>query len=168
VAVTTGAPGGNANRLILVDTITKRLAVYRIANKRLGLIALRSYNFDMKLDDSAGLPGQDFDYETVRDAVMKSDLREEDKKSLPAGRELVLTTDGDGPFDGNRIILVNTEEKRVVVYRLNGNQLLLVAARHYDHDLVPEFIRGAVPGDGYNRDQMVQAGKQRDDPNRSN
>ncbi|HOX08806.1 MAG TPA: hypothetical protein PK280_20600 [Planctomycetota bacterium] len=157
VAVTTGAPGGDANRLILVDTVKKRLAVYKINHKALGLIALRSYNYDMKIDDSAALPGQDFSYESIRQFVMASALPEERKKSPPAGREMVLTTDGAGLIDANRIILVNPEEKRVVVYRLNGNQLLLVAARRYDEDFVPEYIPGMIPGDGYSRETISRA-----------
>ena len=70
---------------------------------------------------------------------------------------MVLTTDGAGLIDANRIILVNPEEKRVVVYRLNGNQLLLVAARRYDEDFVPEYIPGMIPGDGYSRETISRA-----------
>jgi hypothetical protein len=160
VAVTTGAPGGDANRLILVDTVTKRLAVYKINHKGLGLIAMRGYQYDMRLDDSSALNGQDFTYEQIKKVVLDSGLPEEKKKGLPSGRELVLTTDGPGQLDANRIILVNPEEKRVVVYRLNGNQLFLVAARHYDEDLVPEHIPGAIAGDGLSRDAMVKAREQ--------
>jgi len=157
VAATTGAPGSETNRLILVDTVTKRLAVYKINHKGLGLIALRGYQYDMKLDDSSALNGQDFTYEQIKKVVLESALPEENKKSRPAGREFVLTTDGPSNLDANRIILVSPEEKRAVVYRLNGNQLFLVAARHYDEDMVPEHIPGAIAGDGLNRDALVKA-----------
>jgi len=166
VAVTTGAPGQETNRLILVDTVTKRLAVYKIGNRSLRLIALRSYNYDMKIDDTAELAGKDFSYEQIRDFVLKSDLPANQKTALPPGRELVLTTDGDSNLDANRIVLINPEEKRIAIYRLNGNQLLLVAARRYDYDLIPEFIRGAVPGEGYDRRFMKDDKDRRDNPPR--
>jgi hypothetical protein len=75
VAVSTGAPGADTNRLILVDTVTKRLAVYKINGRSLGLVALRSYQYDLKLDDSAELGGQDYTYERIRDFVLASALK---------------------------------------------------------------------------------------------
>jgi hypothetical protein len=164
VAVTTGAPGQDTNRLILVDTVTKRLAVYKIGGKSLRLIALRSYNFDMKIDDTAEFPGKDFTYEQIKELVLKSNLPENQKTAPPVGREMVLTTDGDNNLDANRIILINPEEKRVAIYRLNGNQLFLVAARRYDFDLIPEFIRGAIPADGYDRKFMKEDKERKDNP----
>ena len=77
---------------------------------------------------------------------------------------MVLTTDGDNNLDANRIILINPEEKRVAIYRLNGNQLFLVAARRYDFDLIPEFIRGAIPNDGYDRKFMKDDKERKDNP----
>lgn len=157
VTATTRGPGPDTNRLIVVDTIAKRLAIYRLGAKDLRLIALRSYNFDMKIDDTAEFPGRDFTYEQIKESVLKGNLPENQKTAPPVGREMVLTTDGDNNLDANRIILINPEEKRVAIYRLNGNQLFLVAARRYDYDLIPEFIQGTAPAYGYDRKSIKEA-----------
>jgi hypothetical protein len=157
VAVTTGAPGTDTNRLVLVDTVKKRLAVYKINSKSLGLVAMRGYQYDLKLDDSVALDGQEWSYAKIKDFVLKSNLTKEQKEGLPLGRELVLTTDGASQQDGNRIILVNPEEKRAAVYRLQGNLLQLVAVRHYDEDMVAECLPDKVAGDGHTRAEMVTA-----------
>ncbi len=68
---------------------------------------------------------------------------------MPRGRELVLTTDGERA-EGNRVVLINTTEKRILIYALNRNFIGLVAARHYEYDNYKDFYTtGFAPGDGY-------------------
>jgi hypothetical protein len=151
VAVTTGADGANENRLVMVDTVKKRLLVYGLYSNYMRLIVARPYKFDMKLHttDTMRPPGDGLTFEKVKAEVMRSDLKKEEKESLPRGREMVLTTDASGN-EGNRIILINTTEKRICVYRLNRNFMGLISARHYDFDNYKDFmIKGYAPRDGY-------------------
>ncbi len=148
VAVTTGATGTDSNRLIVVDTNRKRIMVYRLRPSYMRLIAVRGYKYDMKLENVARAPGNGFSYEETRNLIFRSALKKADKESMPRGRELVLTTDGVAQ-DGNRIILVNPVEKRILVYRLNGNSLGLIGMRRYEYDEQLKYTRGFAPGDGY-------------------
>ena len=158
LAVTTGAPGDDGNRLVMAETSVKRLAVYRILPNGLRLIAVRSYVCDMKFEDAGEVPGGGYSYEKAREAALKNGVTEEALKVLPRGREMLLTTDGlgaDGKSDGNRIVLVNPEEKRILVYRLHGNSILLIGARRFDDDLALEYTKGVLPGNGYTRDDVL-------------
>ena len=92
------------------------------------------------------------------------DLKDEEKEAMPRGREMVLTTDGDQRA-GNMIILINPTEQRILVYRLNGNQIGLIAARHFEYDNYKDFYtKGFAPGEGFDYasirrqvEQMLQA-----------
>lgn len=148
VAVTTGAQGVDSNRLIVVDTNRKRIMVYRLRPNYMRLIAVRSYKYDMKLEDIKRSPGNGFSYEETKALLTRSKMKKEDMERMPRGRELVLTTDGTAQ-NGNRIILVNPVEKRILVYRLNGNFLGLIGLRRYEYDEQLEYTRGFAPGDGY-------------------
>ncbi|MHC4914498.1 MAG: hypothetical protein ACYTGB_03320 [Planctomycetota bacterium] len=151
VAVTTAAQGGDSNRLILVDTAKKRILVYRIHSNYMRLIAARPYKFDLKLQttDSVRVPGNGLGYADTHKLVMQSDLKKEEKESMPRGKELVLTTDGERA-EGNHVILINTTEKRILIYALNRNFIGLLSARHYEYDNYKDFFTtGFAPGDGY-------------------
>jgi hypothetical protein len=162
VAVTTGARGGDANRLVVVDTNKKRLLVYGLYSNYMRLIAARPYQYDLKVlsTDKMRVPGEGLNYDTIYNEIMRSKLTKEQKESMPTGRELVLTTDAQGS-EGNRIVLINTTEKRILVYRLNRNYLGLISARHYEYDNFKDFqIKGYAPGDGYDYQKvrdMVEA-----------
>ena len=148
VAVTTGALGADSNRLVLVDTNKKKLMVYRLRPNYMRLIAVRTYKYDLKLESVTGSPGNGYSFEATRDIILKSKMKKEDKESMPRGKEMVLTSDGVAQ-DGNRIVLINPTEKRILVYRLNGNILGLIAARRFEYDQQLEYTKGFAPGDGW-------------------
>ncbi len=149
VAVTTASAGEDANRLVMVDTNRKRILVYRLRPNYMRLVVARPYKYDLKLDAVENSPGVGYGFEETRDLILKSpNFKEEEKEAMPRGQELVLTTDGPGQ-EGNRIILINPVEKRIAVYRFNGNMLGLIASRRYDFDEQLEYTRGIAPGEGY-------------------
>jgi hypothetical protein len=148
VAVTTGARGNDGNRLVMVDTNKKLLLIYRLRPNYMRLIAARSYKYDLKLEAVENAPGNGFTFEQTRDLILRSQMTEDDKKSMPRGREMVVTTDADAP-DSNRIVLVNPAEKRLLVYTLNGNSIGLTAMRRYDFDEQLEYTESFAPGDGF-------------------
>jgi hypothetical protein len=148
VAIVTSSDGQDANRLVLVDTNKKRMLIYRLRPNWMRLIVARPYKYDFKLPAIDQTPGNGYSFEEMRDLVNKNIAKEEERESLPRGPELVLTTDGLGQ-EGNRIVLVSPGEKRIAVYRFNGNSLGLVAMRSYEYDEQLEFTRGIAPGDGY-------------------
>jgi hypothetical protein len=156
LAVTTGAPGDDANRLVMVDTSAKRLLVYRILPGSLRLMAARSYIYDMKIEDSGSSTNGGYSLERVRELALLQGVKEEDLRTVPKGREMLLTTDAaSAAQDGNRIVLVNPEEKRILVYRLNGNSLLLAAARRFDADMALDFTKD-VSGNGLTREEVLK------------
>lgn len=154
LAVTTGAPGDNDNRLVVADTNTKRLAVYRILPNSLRLMTVRSYVCDMKFLDSGDVPGPGYSYEEARAVALRAGVPEEELRRLPVGREMLLTTDAPGA-DGNRIVLVNPDEKRILVYRLLGNAIKLTGARKIDEDLARDNVRGG-DGPGLSREDVLR------------
>jgi hypothetical protein len=158
LAAVTGAPGDDANRLVMVDTNAKRLAVYRILPTGLRLMAARSYICDLKMEDSGDVRNGGYSFEKVREMALQRGLKEEDLRVPLKGREMLLTTDASGTGqDSNRIILINPdpEVKRILVYRLVGNSLLLTGARRFDADLALDFTKNVV-GDGLTREEALK------------
>jgi hypothetical protein len=148
VTIVTGSDGQDANRLVLVDTNRKRILAYRLRPNWMRLIVARPYKYDFKMPANENSPGNGYSYDDMRDMAIKTFPKEEERESLPRGQELVLTTDGPGQ-EGNRLVLVNPTEKRIAIYRFNGNSLGLIALRSYDFDEQLEATRGIAPGDGY-------------------
>jgi hypothetical protein len=152
VVVTTGAQTSDSNRLVMVDTNKKRLMIYRLHSNYMRLIAARPYKFDLKIISTDGMkiPGDGLTYAATKLEIMRSPLlKKDEKESMPRGKEMVLTTDGTRD-SGNRIILINPTEKRILVYALNRNFLGLLAVRHYEYDNYADFhTTGYAPGDGY-------------------
>ena len=115
------------------------------------LIAARPYRYDLKMysTDAMNVGNSGIGYEAARDLILSSrELKDEEKKSMPRGTEMVVTTDGDGR-EGNMLVLVNPTEQRILVYRMNGNQIGLIAARHFEYDNYEDFYADGPPiGDG--------------------
>jgi hypothetical protein len=161
VAVTTGAPGNNSNRLLLVNTNTKRIMVYRITGTYMRLIAARAYERDLQVAPTADARGLGFSFDDVKTAVDKVKLANPRALKAVRGREMVLTTQGgdkNGKADsaGNRIILINRTMKTILVYRLHGKSIWLIAARPFDAD---EMLLATPParlirGDGLSYEQV--------------
>ena len=61
---------------------------------------------------------------------------------------IVVTTDATGQ-EGNRLILVNPSKQKIMVYRLVGNDMGLVAVRGYEYDQELLFTRPGTPGNGF-------------------
>jgi len=134
VVVSPGAPGSESNRLVMIDTNKKLILLYRLRTNSMYLAAARTYDFDLKLPATNVTSGGGLSYEQVKELVIKSKaLTLEQKRASPRGREMVLTTDGSRD-QGNRVVLVNPIEKRILVYRLDGNAIWLASARPYDYD----------------------------------
>lgn len=137
-AVTTGGRDRYGNRLVLVDTRTRRLLVYRLKAGQFRLVAARDYTADLEWGETPSPRGSGFTYQdSVKAAEQVRKMRK--KANLPkwqaVGREMVVTTDSDDQDGRNRIILVNPELRTVLVYRLADGTLWLEAARPFDADL---------------------------------
>jgi len=66
----------------------------------------------------------------------------------PQGGLVVATTAGDGS-DSNRLVMVDTVKKRLLVYRLQSSYLRLIAARPYKYDMkMLSTDKMRIPGDG--------------------
>jgi hypothetical protein len=144
-------PGEKGNRLIVADTVEKKLRVYRLVAGAIRLAAARSYAYDLKVGATPSRPRGGFTYEQMR-AVVEGGLAGPEAQKPPRGREIVLATAGEGR-DPGQIVLINPVEKRILSYRLRGNSLLLVAVRPYEYDeklLYTISARGA----GYSYDAV--------------
>jgi hypothetical protein len=162
VAVTTGAPGDESNRLVLINTVVKRILVYRITSTGMWLTAAREYKRDLQVAPTVEARGHGFSYDEVKEAVAL--LKQQNPKALkaPVGAELVLTTQGgdrngrEETSSGNRIVLINRRMKIVLVYRLGAKSIRLVAARPYNYDemLLASPPPGRIRGVGMTYDQV--------------
>jgi hypothetical protein len=157
VAVTTGGPGGNGNRLVLVDTgPSKRILVYRIRSGRLRLIAARSYDGDLEWGLTPDARRGGFSYDTVKarlEVLRRQRKLAGGKPWVTPGPETVLTCDADSDEGRNRIVLVNPAVRTILVYRLDGNSIWLEAARPYDFDLQ---LLATLPGNAYTYEQVKE------------
>ena len=70
VTVTTGAPGEDSNRLVLVDTSKKKILVYRVESTYSRLIAVRTYDFDLQVAPTKDAANKGFDYPTIKASVL--------------------------------------------------------------------------------------------------
>jgi hypothetical protein len=61
---------------------------------------------------------------------------------------VVVTTDAQG-LEGNRLILINTSKQKILIYRLNGNDMGLVTVRGYEFDQELLYTRPGSPGTGF-------------------
>lgn len=75
---------------------------------------------------------------------------------------VAFTSDAAGN-DGNRLFVVLPSKQKILVYRLNGNFLGLIAARSYEYDQELIYTPGIAPGNGYEypdiRKQVEEARK---------
>jgi hypothetical protein len=137
-AVITGGRDRYGNRLVVVDTRTKHLMVYRIKSGQFRLVSARDYTADLEWGETPDPRGSGFSYEEATKAAEQvRKLRA--KAGLPkwraAGRELVVTADSDDQEGRNRIVLVNPDLRTILVYRMADGTLWLEAARPFDADL---------------------------------
>jgi hypothetical protein len=148
--------GRNANRLVVVDTVSKKILVYRIYSQFTRLIAVRSYKFDLEWGVTPDvLRGSGFTYKQAEAAakqVRAARARAGENWRL-RGREMVIT--GDAPVRGsqNRIVLLNADLKTFLVYRLDGNSIWLSSARRYDRDQMLLYTE-PLRGQGFTYDQV--------------
>ncbi len=140
--------GRNANRLVVVDTVVKKIMVYRVYSQFLRLIAVRTYKNDLEWSVTPDVPrGSGFTYKHAEQGakLMRKARERAGRKWRLTGREMVISCDVPVRGSQNRIVLVNAELKTMLVYRLEGNSLWLVAARPYDLDsqlLYTDPLRG--------------------------
>ena len=69
---------------------------------------------------------------------------------------IAFSTDGQGA-DANRIVLVNPSKQKIMVYRLNGNDMGLIIARGYEFDQELICTPTPPPGIGFSYDQVKKA-----------
>jgi hypothetical protein len=69
---------------------------------------------------------------------------------------IAFSTDGQGA-DANRIVLVNPSKQKIMVYRLNGNDMGLIVVRGYEFDQELLFTPQPPPGIGYNYLEVKKA-----------
>jgi murein endopeptidase len=147
----TAAAENNGNRLIVLDTVKKKLLVYAIYDGRMRLIAARTYDLDMEWGLTPDARGAGFSYRDAERAV--DALRVMRKRAnpnynwAPVGREMIVSGDAANNGAANRIVLVNPEMKLIMVYRLDGASLWLAAVRPFDRDMMLLYT-DQLQGDG--------------------
>jgi hypothetical protein len=71
LVVTTDAAGNEANRLILINTTKQKILVYRLSGNEMGLVTVRSYEFDQEpiFTKPNSAPGVGWGYEDFKNQV---------------------------------------------------------------------------------------------------
>jgi len=74
IVTTTDAAGNEANRLILINTTKQKILVYRLTGNDMGLVTVRSYEFDQEppYTKPNTAPGVGWSYEEFRNLVEAS------------------------------------------------------------------------------------------------
>jgi hypothetical protein len=168
VVAMTAATDDNGNRLVVVDTVKKRLLVYSVVEGRTRLIAARTYDVDLEWGLTPDARANGFTY---RDAEKGAELMRDARKRAGVnwalrGREMVVTADAARTGSSNRIVLVNADLKTILVYRLDGSSLWLAAARPFDRDMMLLYT-DQLQGVGLSYedvDRMVRESEKRNAP----
>lgn len=66
---------------------------------------------------------------------------------------IAFSTDAQGQ-DGNRIVIINPAKNKILVYRLNNNDMGLIAVRGYEYDQELLWTPSNPPGIGYTYEQV--------------
>ena len=66
---------------------------------------------------------------------------------------IAFSTDGQGQ-DSNRIVIVNPAKNKILVYRLNNNDMGLIVVRGYEYDQELLWTPSNPPGIGYTYEQV--------------
>jgi hypothetical protein len=66
---------------------------------------------------------------------------------------IAFSTDAQG-VDGNRIVIINPAKNKILVYRLNNNDMGLIVVRGYEYDQELLWTPSNPPGLGYTYEQV--------------
>jgi HEAT repeats len=145
-------PGPAGSRLVVADTLGKKLRIYRLAPDSIRLVAVRGYKYDLMVGATPPARGAGFTYREIQKLAEQRLSKAALRRPLQ-GKETLLVT-GDEARVAGRIILISPAEKRILAYRLLGSSLRLVAARPYNHDEVLLHTSGAAPRGGYTYEEV--------------
>jgi hypothetical protein len=67
---------------------------------------------------------------------------------------IAFSTDSGGNQDGNRIVIINPAKNKILVYRLNMNDMGLIVVRGYEYDQELLWTPSNPPGIGYTYEQI--------------
>jgi hypothetical protein len=67
---------------------------------------------------------------------------------------IAFSTDAGSQQDGNRIVIINPAKSKILVYRLNNNDMGLIVVRGYEYDQELLFTPANPPGVGYTYQQV--------------
>lgn len=160
IALSTDASGNEANRLILVNPTKRKILVYKLSNNEMGLVVVRGYEYDQALPSTRQnqVGGNGWGYQASKNEYTKAAVANQAaftaQQTLVDKDVLALTTNAQGN-EGNRLVLVSPELQKVMVYKMNGNDMNLVTVRGYEFDQeVPFSLPGGIPGNGADYDSI--------------